>query len=134
MFEWIVTVSGALLCLMFYVFLDKIGRNQRVKFGKVGPAVGILGALMLTAMAIVGPSRNLESERKIMTIKEKQDVPQRTLLHKKLVSLYYITLNKVGKRPSKDHVAYEDEKGKLSWILKDNYLKILIKQKKKGSE
>lgn len=135
MFDWVVTVAGALLCLIFYVFLDKIGRNQRVKFGKIGPVVGIAGAVMLTAMAIVGrSSRDMEPKRTMVIMEKKHGTIQRSNLHKKLISLYYRTLEKVGKRPSKDHVAYEDENGKLSWILKENYIKILIKQRKKDSK
>jgi len=129
-------IFGCVLCPVYCWIMGYISRSNELKFSKLGIAIGTVGVLTLSVMATVGASHNLEPEKERPIIMTETDGPdrQRNLLHRKLRLVYFRTLNAHGPRPSKDHVAYEDEKGKYSWIHKDNYLKILIKQRKKDSE
>ncbi len=126
--EWIATIVGALLCLVYSWFLSVVGQSQRVRFGKVSPAIGIVGALILAGMAVVGPSHIPKHEGVVLMSRYTDEgypiFPKGAFRHAKLLSVVSRTIQEVGQRPSKDHLAYEHPTGKLEWVTKDQYKKL----------
>jgi len=121
LFSWNVTIAGALLCLLYSWFLAVLGRSQKVRFGKVVTALGLVGAFVLAGMAYVGPLRNPKPEGVILmqTTKINPD-----LANLKRRSLAVRTVQKLGPRPDRDHVPWEFADGRLAWVTKSEYLRL----------
>lgn len=134
-FGWNLTVVGALLCLAYGWFLIALGRSQRVRFGKTGLIVGVIGALVLAGMAVVKPLHDVskpKAKRVIsMTVASKgyPTASQGVVRFEKLLSVATRTTQKVGRRPSKNHVAYESPSGKLEWVTREEYRELLRKKR-----
>jgi len=133
--EWNLVVCGTVICLYYSCLLGNMGRTQRVlPLTITGLGVGVVGVVILTGMALVGPSHNQVSER--------DDVMGAHSLHRgftdegypksdrfeKLLSIVQRTNKELGKRPTKDHVAHEDKTGKLSWVTKQEYKKLITEK------
>lgn len=127
--EWNAVVAGSVLCLIFSWFLGVVGRSQDVQFGKIGPIVGIVGTLILTGLAVVGPPHVTKFEgvslmRKPVVVKTDLHTVEGSLSNLKRRSLVIRTMRKIGPRPDKDHLPYEYSDGKLSWVTKSEYVKL----------
>lgn len=126
--EWDLTIIGALLCLVYSWFIAAVGRSQGIRFGKIGPAVGISGALILAGMAVVGPPHVSKFERVIPmndhTIEIDPHINEANLINLKRRSLAIRTTREAGPKPSKDHTAWEYPNGRLAWVTKLEYQKL----------
>lgn len=129
---WIATVGGALLCLTYSWFLGAKARSRGIRFGRMSTAVGVAGALVLAGMAVVGPPRTLQPEGviSVYTAEGYPIFPQSRARFTELLSIAMRTTQEVGRRPSKDHVAYEDPAtGKMKWVTSSEY-KQLVKARR----
>ena len=113
-----------LLCLIavatiIYGFLMKINNRFGIKFFKVNVPIILVGVLLLTTV-----NQNdlciplVHSCDKEITRKDLSDLSY-------LSSVLEKTKREVGKMPSNSHRAYEDEHGKVSWVTKSEYKKLL---------
>lgn len=132
LFSWNVTIAGALLCLLYSWFLTILGRSQKVRFGKVVTALGIVGTFVLAGMAYVGPLHNPKSKFEgVHSMSE--DISEGRLANLKRRSLAIRTITKLGPRPDRDHVPWEFPDRRLAWITKSEYRK-LRKEEKEGEK
>jgi len=129
--EWNAVVAGSVLCLIFSWFLGVVGRSQGVQFGVIGPIVGVVGALVLTGLAIAGPLHNVESyDSKIKEIISMHTTQiNADLANLKHRSLMVRAIQKLGPRPDRNHLPFEHPDGVLVWVTKEKYRK-LKKEKK----
>lgn len=121
LFSWNVTIVGALICLFYSWFLGALGRSQNVRFGKVGPILGIVGALVLAGMAFTGPLYNSKVNK---AISMSEDVKEGRLANLKRRSLAIRTIQKAGPRPDRDHLPFEFPDGSLGWVTTSEYKKL----------
>lgn len=118
-FEWIVTVVGAVLCVVYSWFLGIMGRSQEMPIGKISLPIGIVGILILASMAIVGPVQNVEP--KGMYLMDNKHLDPANV---KSRSLMVRTIRKAGRRPDRNHLPYECSDGRLAWVTKEEYRKL----------
>lgn len=124
--EWIATILGALLCLTISWFLSAVSHSQGVRLGKVGPAIGIAGALVLAGMAVVGPLHDSKSEGfHIMS----NYITEGRLENLKRRSLMVRTIREAGRRPDRDHLPFKHSDGKLVWVTKEEFRKLKKEEK-----
>lgn len=123
--EWIATIAGAVLCLTYGWLLSIAARCHGIQFGRMGSTVGVVGALVLMAMAIVGPQKHLERRKvepmQAYTLEGYPRISQGAIRYAKLLSIASRTTQEVGRSPSKNHVAYEHRDGRLEWVTKKKY-------------
>lgn len=126
-FGWNVTIVGALVCLAYCWFLSSLGRSQRVRFGKIGPVLGIIGALVLAGMA-VAKSINVSKIEGVMVpmvttniVETDPDVIKAKQANNEALGLTLRTIRVAGPRPSRDHFPYRDSDRNFKWGSKDDY-------------
>ncbi len=128
-------VIGCVLCPIYCWLIGVIYRSQNLKVSKAGFAIGATGILVLSGLAITSHSCEPILEENTMNTNAVHNgyteegyakVPH---LWDKLLSLSQRARKELGERPSKDHLAYEDDNGKVTWVTKDNFKK-LVKEKK----
>ena len=136
-FEWIATIVGAIMCLVYSWFLIVMDRSHGLPFKKVSLLVGLAGMLVLAGMAIVGPPHiselegvNLMSDPVI--VETDPNAIEATLANKKRRSLAIRMMDKIGRRPSKNHLPWEYPDGKLAWVTKSEYEKLRKEEKEGG--
>lgn len=130
--EWNLVVCGTVICLYYSCLLGNMGRTQEVRLLTVtGLGAGVVGVIVLTGMALVRPSHNQVLERNdVMSIHHSHNgftdegYPKSDRFEK-LLSIVQRTNKELGQRPTKDHVAHEDKTGKLSWVTKQEYKKLI---------
>ena len=129
--EWNVTIAGCVLCLVFSWFLGVVSRSQGVRFGMIGPIVGIVGTFVLAGLAVSGPLHNPspEFERGVVlmhthTIKTDLHTVEGDLANLIRRSLVVRTMREAGRRPSRNHLPWEYSHGKLEWVTKEEYKKL----------
>ena len=59
---WNITVAGAALCCLYGWSLSFLRRSDGEKVGKSGPLIGLAGAAVLTAMAVVNPGHVVSTD------------------------------------------------------------------------
>lgn len=123
-FEWTITVVGAVLCLLYGWCLNAIACFYRVRFSKVGSLVGMVGMVVLVGMAMVGP-KNVADTKHSIAAELSITVSNANPSAKELRSIASQTMKRVGKRPSDNHIAYQDENGNLMWVTKSDYANLL---------
>lgn len=125
---WIATVAVAVVCLAYSWLLGIAARRHGIHLGRIGPTVGVAGALILAGMAVVGPQKLVERKAvdsmQTYTLEGYPRISRSVAHYAKLLSIASRTTHEVGRRPSKNHVAYEHSDGKLEWITKKKYAKL----------
>lgn len=127
--DWNQTVAGAVLCLLYGWFLTFFAQYQGIRVSKMGLLCCMSGLIVLAGMAVVSPTRISKPEgmppMHIRTLEGFPRASQSEIRFKKLLSIAARTTEKVGRKPSKDHRAYESSSGKLSWVTKEERAKLL---------
>ena len=135
--EWNMTVAGCVLCIIFCWFLGILKKWEGIRFGKIGFIVGCVGVLVLVGLATSRPLHNIESEGRVLMNGKKAETRVETnpamiqagIDNIKRRYLMKRVLKKAGLRPDRDHLPWEHEDGTLTWVTKEEYLKL-----KKGEE
>lgn len=133
-FERNLLVIGCVLCPVYCWLIGVIYRSQNLKVSKASFAIGATGVLILSGLAVTSHSREpiLEKSESMNAVHSgytKEGYAKVPHLWDNFLSITQRATKELGNKPTKDHVAYEDESGKLSWVSKDNYKK-LIKERK----
>lgn len=126
--SWIATVMVAVVCLAYSWLLGIAARRHEIHLGMIGPTVGVVGTLILAAMAVVGPSSKFEKKRVVMPVLISEGYSRASAgetRRMQLLSIVSRATDKLGTRPSDDHVAYEHPNGRLEWVTKEKYAKLI---------
>lgn len=126
---WYMLVLVAVILVSTGAWMGHIGRKMGYSITKNGLAFSTIGILGLVVMAVFGPPHKPEVTKEPQAIMAPSQPRYANLVHEKIIEDVYETQFNHGERPTKDHVAHEG-----NWILRENKIKLLTKERKVAVE